>query len=65
MDNITSTMDVITCKQTENIWRNIMTNTNTLVDAIAADERGAAALEVSKRAAHVRAYLLSMHGAHI
>jgi len=46
MENITSTMDVITCKQTEAIWRSIMSNTNTLVDACAADERGAAALEV-------------------
>jgi hypothetical protein len=46
LQNITATMDVITCKQQEKVWRQIMGNTKTLVDASAADERGAAALEV-------------------
>ena len=44
--NLTATMDVVTCKQQEKVWKMILGNTKIMVEACAADERASASLEV-------------------
>jgi hypothetical protein len=46
LGNLTATMDVVTCKQQEKVWKSILGNTKIMVEAIAADERASASLEV-------------------
>ena len=46
LHNLTATMDVVTCKQQEKVWKMILGNTKIMVEACAADERASASLEV-------------------
>ena len=46
LGNLTATMDVVTCKQQERVWKQILGNTKIMVEASAADERASASLEV-------------------
>ena len=46
LQNLTATMDVVTCKQQEKVWKMILGNTKIMVEACAADERASASLEV-------------------
>ena len=46
LTNLTSSMDVISTKQLEQVFKKIESNTKSMVDAIAADERASASLEV-------------------
>ena len=42
LGNLTATMDVVTCKQQERVWKQILGNTKIMVEASAADERASA-----------------------
>ena len=46
LTNLTSSMDVISTKQLEQVFKKIESNTKSMVDAIAADERASASLEM-------------------